>query len=270
MHRRGEILITIMNNALDFNLAHEQHWYRIPVVSANKWIKDAWPPDILAFYQTKVFGTEAFAVNYFAEVDHIQEVRRRELFPDQPEDKKSNQLYYKIFLKPLQRLIKPIISQRRRRIIFISSTMDRFTSAVEINDLYQGSSLEECLWKELKKLSILAEREEYVEIKQLKLFLDFAIYCANGHIDIETDGDLWHANPEKASEDNYRNNALETIGWKVIRFNNKQIQEEMSSYCVPTIVDNINRLGGIEEGKTVPRKIGPPGLYQPTLFDDFN
>lgn len=270
MQRRGEILITIMNKPLDFVLASEQHWYRIPVSSVDKWIKDAWPPEILAFYQTKIFREEAFSVNYYAEVDRIQKVRRRELFPNQPDDKKSDQPYYKISIKPLQRMAKPIISRRLRRIVFIPSTMDRFNSALEINDLYHGSSLEESLWKEFRRLNIPAEREEYVEVKDLKLFLDFAIYCAQGRMDIETDGDYWHANPEKASEDNYRNNALETIGWKVIRFNDKQIQEEMTSYCLPTIVDNIHRLGGVEEGKIVPRKIGPIGTHQPTLFDDIN
>ena len=270
MHRRGEILVTIMNKPIDFVLASEQHWYRIPVSSVEKWLKNAWPPEILAFYQTKIFGEEGCSVNYFAEVDRIQRVKRRELFPNQPENKKSDQPYYKISIKPLKRMVKPIISQRFRRIVFIPSTLDLFNSAEEINDLYHGSSLEEYLWKELKKLKIPAEREEYVEVKQLKLFLDFAIYCAKGFIDLETDGDFWHANPEKASEDNYRNNALETMGWKVIRFNDKQIHEEMTNYCVPTIVDTINRLGGIEEGKTIPRKIGPSGVHQSTLFDDIN
>jgi very-short-patch-repair endonuclease len=270
MHRRGEILIAIMNKPLDFALASEEQWYRIPVSSANKWIKDAWPPEILAFYQTKIFGIEAFAVNYFAEVDRIQNVRRRELFPNQPEDKKSDQSYYKISIRPLKKMAKPIISRRFRRIVFIPSTMERFNSAAEINDLYHGSSLEECLWKELKNLNIPAEREEYVEVKRQKFFLDFALYCAKGSIDLETDGDHWHANPEKASEDNIRNNTLEMFGWKVIRFNDKQIHEEMTSYCVPTIVDTIDRLGGIEEGKIIPRRISPIGIHQPTLFEDIN
>ena len=75
---------------------------------------------------------------------------------------------------------------------------------------------------------------------------------------------------EKAAEDNFRNNSLETNGWKVIRFNDKQIKEEMENYCVPTIVQNINNLGGIEEGKVVPRKIYPTVKYQPSLFDDIN
>jgi hypothetical protein len=44
----------------------------------------------------------------------------------------------------------------------------------------------------------------------------------------------------------------------------------MEEYCVPTIVENINRLSGLDEGKTVPRKIdlkAPSGWQQLTLLD---
>lgn len=270
MSLRGEVLVTIMNKPLDLVLASDMHWYRIPVSSVNKWLKDAWPPKIVAFYQTQVFGKEAHAVNYFAEVERVQVVKRRDLFPSQPENSKSDLPYFKLSLKPLQRLEKPIISRRLRRIVFIPTTNERFNIAEEINDLFHGSFLEERLWRELRDLRIPAEREEYIEVKDLKLFLDFAIYCAKGSLDIETDGDFWHANPEKAAEDNYRNNALETVGWKVIRFNNRQIHEGLADYCVPIILENIERLGGLEEGKVIPRRIGPIGTNQPSLFDDIN
>jgi hypothetical protein len=43
-------------------------------------------------------------------------------------------------------------------------------------------------------------------------------------------------------------------------------------YCVPTILETINHLGGLEEeGRYMPRKIdpdAPAGTYQPSLFDD--
>ena len=31
MGARGEVLVAIMNNPLDFAIARDQHWYRIPV-----------------------------------------------------------------------------------------------------------------------------------------------------------------------------------------------------------------------------------------------
>jgi hypothetical protein len=36
MANRGELLLAIINNQPDFNLAHDHHWYRIPVSSVEK------------------------------------------------------------------------------------------------------------------------------------------------------------------------------------------------------------------------------------------
>lgn len=272
MSQRGELLIAIINNRLDFNLAREKHWYRIPVSSKEKWLKERWPPRWLALYQTKVFGREAYAINYYAKVLDIRQVFRWELFPNQPRNDKSNRRYYQLFLEPLRRLPNPISSRRRRRIVFIPTTWQKFVNAGEINDLYDESSLEDRLWAVFKRLQIQAERQELVTIQERNYFLDFAIYCASGNIDVETDGDEWHANPEKSAVDNVRDNDLESVGWKLFRFTTHQIQEQMVEYCVPKIVDTINRLQGVkEEGKFMPRRIelnAPEGTYQPGLFDD--
>jgi hypothetical protein len=101
------------------------------------------------------------------------------------------------------------------------------------------------------------------------ILLTVALYCALGKIDVETDGDTWHTSPAKANVDNLRDNALETAGWRVLRFTTKQIQEEMNVYTLPKIVTNINRLGGLGEGKVIPRQIGPgDNPWQPGLFDE--
>jgi hypothetical protein len=63
MSTRGEVLVAIINSRLDFVKALEAHWYRIPVSSQEKWLKDRWPPRWLALYQTKTFGKEAYAIN---------------------------------------------------------------------------------------------------------------------------------------------------------------------------------------------------------------
>jgi hypothetical protein len=73
-----------MNDRRDMAIAREQGWYRIPVSSAEKWLKDRWPPKWLAFYQTKTFNTEKYAVRYFAKVLGVQERYRWQLFPDEP------------------------------------------------------------------------------------------------------------------------------------------------------------------------------------------
>jgi very-short-patch-repair endonuclease len=152
----------------------------------------------------------------------------------------------------LQRLQHPIFSRRLRRISFIPTTGHKFVNAVEINELYSGKHLEDRLWAELKRRGIEAERQAFVYVKRKPYELDFAIYCANGQINVETDGDRWHTNPKRAAKDNLRNNALETEGWRILRFNTHQIQEEMAAYCVPTILENISKLGGINADTSYP------------------
>jgi very-short-patch-repair endonuclease len=268
---QDRVLVAILNNPLDLAIAHSQGWYRIPVGSMERFLKKRWPPQWLAFYQTKVFADQAYAVNYFAQVCDVRLVPRWQLFPDEPRDEKSERYYYQLVLSTLRKLPHPIVSRRWRRITFIPTKWDKFISAVEINDLYDESPLEDLLWKYLKHWNISAERQELVQVKDNFYALDFAIYCAQGNIDVETDGNTWHADPERIPLDNQRDVDLVTAGWDVLRFNTKQIQEDISDYCLPKIIKNVNRLGGIEEGKLVPRKIDPnntSGWFQPSLFNN--
>lgn len=271
MGGRGEVLVAIMRDKRDFAIVRNQQWYRIPVFSAEKWLKDRWPPQFLAFYQTKDFGQERYSVRYYARVLAIKKVSRRQLFPSEPENKKSDRLYYQVSLDSIQNLPQPILSRRWRRIVFIPTTWQKFITAVEINDLYDDSPLEDRLWAELKRAKIPAERQEYLTVKRENYALDFAIYCDKANVDVETDGDTWHANPEKAALDNLRDNALEAAGWKVLRFTTKQIREEAAGYCIATIRETIQKLGGVDEGDLVPRQINPDvdGAVQLGLFDDW-
>ncbi|MCI5157504.1 MAG: DUF559 domain-containing protein, partial [Candidatus Electrothrix sp. AUS1_2] len=260
-----------LNNQQDFSIVQEHHWYRIPVSSAHKWLKNRWPPQWLAFYQTKIFGPEAYSISYYTKVIHVRKVSRRQLFPDEMPNHKSNRQYYQLILNPLQKLAKPILSRRRRRIVFIPTTWYKFIHASEINDLYDDSPLEDRLWAEFKRHRIPAERQEFVKIDKQNYALDFAVYCSDAKIDIETDGDSWHANPKKAAEDNLRDNALEAAGWKVLRFTTPQVQEHTESYCIRNITKTINNAGGVDEGKVVTRRIDlkAKGAYQLSLFDKF-
>ncbi|MBI3732442.1 MAG: DUF559 domain-containing protein [Chloroflexi bacterium] len=267
---RGEVLVAIMNNRLDFQKARDEHWYRIPVPSAERWLKGRWPPEWLAFYHTKIFGDLAHAVHYYARVQAIHEVFRYQLFPDEPLDLKAHQRYYQLVLDPLIQRPDPIPSRRLRRIVFIPTTFEKFFSAIEINDLYDESSLEDRLWAEFKRRQIPAERQEFVQIGLDFYALDFAIYCLKGKIDVEADGDYWHTSSEKSAADNVRDNALETLGWRTLRFNTPQIREQLTEYCLPTVIENINRLGGVDEGGILPRHIlmeEQAVWQQTTLFD---
>ncbi len=138
MSCRGEVLVAIMNSRADLDLAREQHWYRIPIEQVEM-LKQlgCWAPKWLAFYQTKVFGTEAYAVNYYAKVTRVDEVSRGELFPDRPRDAKSEQRYYKLELSPLEKLSPAIASQSLRRVTFIPTTLAQFKRAKDVSELMQ-------------------------------------------------------------------------------------------------------------------------------------
>ena len=254
MSSRGEVLVAIVNNQRDFEIAWEQRWYRIPVDSAHKFLKNRWPPQWLAFYQTKDFMGEAYAVNYYAPVLETREASREQLFPDEPPGSKSGKRYYQLLLQSLQKLPQPILSRRWRRIVFIPTTTEKFFKAVEINDLYDGSPLDDRLWAELKRQRIWAERQEDVKVNSRNYKLDFAIYCCKGKVNVETDGDTYHADPKKTMADNLRNNDLASVGWQILRFSTRHIQAEMLEYCTPIINRTVEYLGGLDEDHFIPRK----------------
>ena len=51
---------------------------------------------------------------------------------------------------PLQQLARPSVSRKLRRVTFIPTTLARLLNANEINDLWDGGSLQDELWAALK------------------------------------------------------------------------------------------------------------------------
>jgi very-short-patch-repair endonuclease len=261
---RGEVLVALLKEKSDFAILQEHGWYRIPVAHAPK----RWPPKWLAFYQPKAFKEEAFRVQRYGEVAGIQIVSRNELFPNEFESARTGQHYYKLTLKSLEALKKPILSPRPRRLVFVPTTWNKFRHAEQINDLFDDSPLEDALWKQLKRLSIQAERQWELLTDEKRYFLDFALFCTKAPIAVETDGDTWHAIPDRANQDYIRQNAIESRGWHVLRFNSKEIREGMETYCLPEIQKTINNQGGLSDEGLVPRIFYPKtGATQFSLFE---
>jgi hypothetical protein len=128
-----EVLVAVMNNKRDMEIAREYHWYRIPVESVEKYLKKRWEPQWLALYQTKVFESEAFAIRYYARVEKIEIVDRSYLFPRELQPEKR---YYRLEIPALECLPQPIVSHKRRRITFIQTTLEQLKAAREIRELY--------------------------------------------------------------------------------------------------------------------------------------
>jgi len=264
--QRGELLVALLNDPAALAILRDQGWYRIPVAKAPK----RWPPAWLAFYQTKVFGTEAYAVHYYGRVRHIRTIKRRDLFPNEFSNPKSDWDYYQLHLESLERLSTPIPSARWRRIVFIPTSWRKFAAAAEINDLFDDSPLEDRLWAEFKRLKIAAERQWELILTEGRYFLDFALFCRGGRLDVEADGDSYHAGKYNA-EDRRRNNALGAAGWRVLRFNGREIRESLADYCVKEVAQAITNLGGLDDEGLVSRKFYtvPDGTAQQlALFEE--
>ena len=235
-----QVLVALMNNKRDFAIARDEHWYRIPVKSA----PSAVVAHHIAFYQTKVFGDEKWSINYWAEIKDRRIVKRSDLFPDQPTHARADKDYYRLELGELQKLARPILSHRGRRIVFIPTTLKKFQNAIEINDLFHESPLEDELWEAFKSQRIEAERQYYLNIHKSTYCLDFALFCGTGLIDVECDGDTWHAQRERIPLDNARDNALTTQGWSVLRFNSRALHDDLPD-CIYKVRETINQRGGL-------------------------
>jgi very-short-patch-repair endonuclease len=266
--RKGEVLVAVLPKRLDLDILRAHLWYRVPIDQKDRLIRGRWPPEWLAFYQTQVFGSEGQAINYYGRVVDIGEVTRRELFPDEPLDEKSLRRYFRLRIDELRRLPAPIPSHRFRRIAFITTTWKKLMSASEINDLFDDSPLENAMWAQFRDHAIPAERQFRADVAERTYFLDFAIHCFKGRLDVETDGDTWHANPERAASDNLRDNDLQSEGWSVLRFSTRQIRDELTAYCMPKVIETINEKGGLDD-PPLSRLIPQPdldGAYQMGLF----
>ncbi len=253
---KNDFLVAIMNDLADFEIAKNKHWYRIPVTSVTRLLNDSdFPPRYVGFYQTKIFGNDAYSINYYAEVLDIKRVSRKRLFPNEQPNSKSKKFYHKMILSPLCKINNPISSRSLRRIVFIPTTYQKFISAEEINDLFNQSPLEDRIWELMKKHKIIAERQDYFAVNEHIYQLDFSIYCNNGAINVETDGDTWHSNSRQAVIDNRRDNNLVSAGWKILRFSGTQIKECGVEYCIKTIKHTISNMGGLSENITARKSL---------------
>jgi hypothetical protein len=134
----SRVLVCVVNRPRDLEIARWDHWYRIPLRHA--------PPDYLAdqlaFYLTAAFEDEKWAIREYADVRGHELVRRIDLFSDQPDHPRANDLYYKMQIGPLQRLSRPIPSRAWRRITFIETTGDRLLSALDVGELVESPGMQ--------------------------------------------------------------------------------------------------------------------------------
>jgi very-short-patch-repair endonuclease len=240
-----DTLIALLKYENDLEIALKQKWYRIPVKTAPKMVRDE-RLKYLALYQPKAFKENAFQIRWVGEVRDISIVKRKELLPEETGHPRSEEDYYRIELTELHPLSHPIISQRKRRMLFITTTFGRFQQAHEINDLFFESPIEERMWDALKKESIDAERQYWMETPEGNFFLDFAIFSKERNIDVECNGDTHHTGAQDVKRDKRRNNILESKGWAVFRYTAEEIMHHITK-CICQLKETVNRYGGLQD-----------------------
>ncbi len=242
--RETPALVGIVTRKKDWEFVRSARWYRIPVRTAPEGLEKV---RYLAFYQNRLFGDEKWTVTWYAGVLAIAKLKRRDLLPDEPEHPRAGAEYYKLELGELKRLPNPIPSRRWRRIVFIPTSLERLLRAGEINDLFRVSPIEERLYFTLKDTGLPAERQFFVREEGTGFMLDMAVFCRDGSLDIECDGDAYHSGRDKAEADRERDNKLATAGWRILRFSGRTIMGDTDK-CVERVTRAVRRLGGVDCG----------------------
>lgn len=233
-----ELLVAVIPRKRDMHILENEGWYRVPVDTAPR----RWPPRYVAFYEGVALSKPGHVARY-AEVDRIDTRSRKELFPGENPGGKAGRRYYQLRLKNLRERANPITLQRPRPLVFISTTFVKFQAAQTINDLWDDSPLEDRLWRALTETELPAERQWPVPDKNPRYFVDFAIFCQDGKLAVETDGHEWHSNPIRAAADNTRQNELNIRGWRLLRFSTELITRGIGE-SMNNVVQMVERLGG--------------------------
>jgi len=137
MYPEDRVLIAVVPHPRDWEIVQSERWYRVPVKYAPPGTPDF---DWLAFYFTRAFGEDRWAIHYYCAVLGHELVTRRDLIPSEPDHPRACDWYYKLQLGPLQHKIPPIVSPRWRRITFIVTTGDRFMHATAVTELFDPAS----------------------------------------------------------------------------------------------------------------------------------
>ena len=186
MYPEDRVLVAYVPRPSDFEIIRTEGWYRIPQRHAPKGLS----AEYLAFYFGSQFGQEKWAIHYYARRSGDELVRRRDLLPDQPDHPRADDIYYKVQLEELQKLARPILSLRWRRITFVHTTWDRFQDASEINDLFiEGGPYVDRLYATLKERGIHAERNYRVDGDPAGHMVALSVPTRDGRVDLPY-GDL--------------------------------------------------------------------------------
>jgi hypothetical protein len=141
------VLVAVINDPRDLEIARLLGWYRIPLRTAPKVVA----VDYLAFYQTGAFGDERWRIQFVAPVRGHELATRAELLRDETDHPRAKEEYYKMQLGPLEGLAKPVLAETWRRVTFLYTTGEYLLKASTVNDLVVQSDERKTLWQALRE-----------------------------------------------------------------------------------------------------------------------
>lgn len=141
------VLVAVITEPRDLEIARMFGWYRIPLRTAPKVIA----VDYLAFYQTKAFKEHKWRIRFIAPVKGHELTTREQLLREESDHPRAKDEYYKIQLGPLEQLTEPVLSEKWHRITFLYTTGEYLLNARTVNDLVIHSEERQVLWKALRE-----------------------------------------------------------------------------------------------------------------------
>lgn len=145
------VLVCVMNNRRDFDIARIFGWYRIPLRSSPKVVA----VDYLAFYQTAGFDEQSrWRISYTAKVRGYELLTRAEILKDEPDHPHAHEEYFKVQIGSLMRLPQSIDAGSWKRVTFLYTTGNRLVTARTIKDLVVRDDERTVLWKSLRERAL--------------------------------------------------------------------------------------------------------------------
>jgi len=169
------VLVAIVPDKRDLDIARLLGWYRIPLRTAPKIIS----VDYLAFYQTSAFDdNERWQISYYAPVIGHELTTRGELLVDEKDHPRAHEEYFKLVLGPIQKLTKPIPALNWKRISFFYTTGKHLTNALSLSDMVVRDEERDFLWQSLRERAL--KSDEYNADQLPEMAIDPAILALLG------------------------------------------------------------------------------------------
>ncbi len=144
------ILVCLIPEPRDLEIARLLGWYRIPLRTAPKVVT----VDYLAFYQPSSFGDAAGRIEFIAPVRGHELTTRDELLKDEADHPRAHEEYYKVQVGGLERLHEPIVAGKWKRVTFLYTTGEYLRKAHTLSDLVVTSDEREVLWRSLRERAL--------------------------------------------------------------------------------------------------------------------